>query len=78
MAESHVVTGLAATRSEVSGLIGPQLQVIERIGSDLRDIDAAIKTFSPGRRRWIRARYAPFHLSSWCIYHPSPALLSGI
>jgi hypothetical protein len=56
MAESHVVTGLAATRSEVSGLIGPQPQVIERIGSDLRDIDAAIKTFSPGRRRWICAR----------------------
>lgn len=78
MAESHVVTGLAATRLEISGLIGPQLQVIEFIGSDLRDIDAVIKIFSPGRQRWICARFAPFHLSPWCIYHPSPALLSGI
>lgn len=57
MAESHVVTGLVAKRAELAGLIDHHRKEVERIGGDLRHIDAAIKIFSPDTDlRAIRAR----------------------
>lgn len=57
MAESHVVTGLVAKRSELAGLMDHHRSEIERIGGDLRHIDAAIKIFSPEMDlRTIRAK----------------------
>lgn len=47
MAESHVVTGLVAKRSELAGLVAHHQREIERIGGDLRHLDATIKLFAP-------------------------------
>lgn len=47
MAESHVVTGLAAKRAELAGLIAHHQKEIERLGGDLRHLDAAIKIIAP-------------------------------
>lgn len=47
MAESHVVSGLVAKRSELAGLIDHHRKEIERIGADLAHLDAAIKVFAP-------------------------------
>lgn len=47
MAESHVVTGLVAKRSEMAGLIQHFQSEISRISGDLRHLDATIKLFAP-------------------------------
>lgn len=47
MAESHVVSGLVAKRSEVSGLISHYQQEIGRLQSDMQHLDATIKLFDP-------------------------------
>ncbi|MDR4513639.1 hypothetical protein [Nitrosomonas sp.] len=47
MSESHVLSGLVAKRSELSGLIHHYQSEIDRISGDLRHIDASIKIFSP-------------------------------
>ena len=47
MAESHVVSGLVAKRSELSGLIAHYKDEIRRIAADLAHVDAAIKIFDP-------------------------------
>jgi len=47
MAESHVVSGLVAKRSELAGLIDHHQQEAKRLVCDLIHIDAAIKLFSP-------------------------------
>ncbi|MDI1278889.1 hypothetical protein [Methylobacter sp.] len=47
MAESHVVSGLVAKRSELAGLIQHYQAEISRITGDLNHIDAAIKLFAP-------------------------------
>lgn len=47
MSESHVLSGLVAKRSELSGLIHHYQSEIDRISSDLRHIDASIKILSP-------------------------------
>lgn len=48
MPESHVVSGLVAKRSELAGLIEHYMQEIQRMGADLKHLDAAIKLFDPG------------------------------
>ncbi|MTD33408.1 hypothetical protein [Paludibacterium denitrificans] len=47
MAESHVITGLVAKRSEVGGLIAHYQQEITRLQNDLQHLDATIKLFDP-------------------------------
>ena len=47
MAESHVVSGLVAKRSELSGLIAHYQDEIRRIAADLAHVDGAIKIFEP-------------------------------
>lgn len=47
MAESHVVSGLIAKRSEMAGLIAHHQKAIARLAADLTHVDATIKLFSP-------------------------------
>ncbi len=47
MAESHVVSGLVAKRSELAGLVTHHQQAIAGINGDLKHLDAAIKLFAP-------------------------------
>lgn len=47
MSESHVVSGLVAKRSELSGQIEHYMQEIKRMDADLHHLDAAIKLFDP-------------------------------
>lgn len=57
MSESHVVSGLVAKRSELSGQIEYCMQEIKRMAADLRHLDAAIKLFDPAYDlRTIRVR----------------------
>ncbi len=57
MAESHIVTGLVTKRAELAGLIDHHRKEIERIGDDLRHVDATIKIFAPDMNlRTVRAK----------------------
>lgn len=57
MAETHVVSGLVAKRSELAGLIEHYQAEMRRIGSAIGHIDAAIKLFDPDYDlRTIRAK----------------------
>lgn len=47
MAESHVVSGLVAKKSELAGLMQHYQAEISRIGFDLKHLDATIKLFDP-------------------------------
>lgn len=47
MAETHVVSGLVAKRSEISGLVQHYQALIQKHQEDLRHLDAAIRLFSP-------------------------------
>lgn len=47
MAETHVVSGLAAKRSELTGQIEHYHTLISRLAADVAHIDAAIKLFAP-------------------------------
>ncbi len=47
MAESHVVSGLVAKRSELAGLVQHYQTEISRMTGDLTHIDATIKLFAP-------------------------------
>jgi len=50
MAESHVVSGLVAKRSEVSGLISHYQHEIARLQGDMQHLDATIKLVIPTHR----------------------------
>ena len=47
MAESHAVSGLAAKRSELTGLIAHYQGEIKRLAVDVTHLDAAIKILAP-------------------------------
>lgn len=47
MAESHVVSGLVAKRSELSGLLAHHQQQIALLNIDLQHLDATLKLFDP-------------------------------
>ena len=47
MSESHVVSGLVAKRSKLSGQIEHYMQEIKRMDANLHHLDAAIKLFDP-------------------------------
>jgi len=47
MAESHVVSGLVAKRSEIAGLVSEYQTRIDQLRVDLEHVDATIKVFEP-------------------------------
>lgn len=47
MADTHVVTGLVAKRSEIGGLIAHHQREIEQLRAHLLHLDACIKLFDP-------------------------------
>lgn len=47
MAETHVVSGLTAKRSELAGLLEHHQNEIQRLSADLGHIDATLKLFDP-------------------------------
>ena len=47
MSESHVVSGLVAKRSELSGLLSHHQQAIQQLSISITNIDGAIKLFDP-------------------------------
>lgn len=47
MAETHVVSGLAAKRAELTGQIEHYQTLIARLCADVAHLDAAIKLFAP-------------------------------
>ncbi len=47
MAESHVISGLVAKRSELAGLIDSKQREIDRMLAQLCHLDATIKLFDP-------------------------------
>lgn len=65
MAESHVVSGLVAKRSELSGIILNHQTVIKQLTADIVNIDGAIKLFEPDYDlRTIKAK-APRQANPW-------------
>ena len=65
MAESHVVSGLVAKRSELSGIILNHQAVIKQLTADIANIDGAIKLFEPDYDlRTIKAK-APRQANPW-------------
>lgn len=66
MAETHVVSGLVAKRSELAGLIEHHQKAIAQLSADLAHLDATIKLFSPDfdlrtvRAKAHRRRSSPF------------------
>ena len=47
MAEPHVVTALAAKRTEMAGLIEHHKKAIAQLSSDMTHVDATLKLFAP-------------------------------
>jgi hypothetical protein len=47
MAESHIVSGLVAKRSEMAGLIDHHQKQITQLAADLGHLDATLKLFAP-------------------------------
>lgn len=47
MAETHVLSGLIAKRSEIAGLVAHHQQQIARLSSALQHLDATLKLFDP-------------------------------
>ena len=47
MAESHVVSGLVAKRSELSGLLAQHQQAIQQLTVSISGLDGTIKLFDP-------------------------------
>jgi len=47
MAESHVVSGLVAKRSELSGLLAQHQQAIQQLSASISNLDGTIKLFDP-------------------------------
>ena len=47
MAESHIVSGLVAKHSELTGLIQFHRTAMERVATDLHHLDATLKLFAP-------------------------------
>lgn len=65
MAESHVVSGLVAKRSELSGLLAQHQQAIQQLSASITNLDGAIKLFDPDfDLRTIKAK-APRQVNSW-------------
>ena len=65
MAESHVVSGLVAKRSELSGLLAQHQEVIRQLATSICNIDGAIKLFdSDYDLRTIKSK-APRQANYW-------------
>ena len=65
MAESHVISGLVAKRSELDGIIQFHRNELQRLSGDVAHLDAAIKLFDPDYDlRTIKAK-APRQVNPW-------------
>ena len=65
MAESHVVSGLVAKRSELSGLLAQHQQAIQQLSASISNLDGTIKLFDPDYDlRTIKSK-APKHVNPW-------------
>lgn len=65
MSESHVVSGLVAKRSELSGLLSHHQQAIQQLSMSITNIDGAIKLFDPNYDlRTIKTK-APRQANTW-------------
>jgi len=59
MAESHVLSGLAAKRSELAGELNFLKAEMDRIASEARAIEVAIKVFDPDYNlHWLADRWS--------------------
>ena len=65
MAESHVVSGLVAKRSELSGLLAQHQQAIQQLTVSISGLDGTIKLFDPDYDlRTIKTK-APRQSNTW-------------
>lgn len=65
MAESHVVSGLVAKRSELSGLLAQHQQAIQQLSVSITSLDGTIKLFDPDYDlRTIKSK-APKQVNPW-------------
>lgn len=65
MAESHVVSGLVAKRSELSGLLAQHQQAIQQLSASISNLDGTIKLFDPDYDlRTIKSK-APKQVNPW-------------
>lgn len=71
MAELHVVSGLVAKCADLAGLLDHHRKEIERIGGDIRQVEATIKIFSPDTD--LRSIRAKTHQERSVIFRPGEA-----
>lgn len=75
MAESHVVSGLVAKRSELSGLLAHHQEVIRQLSISIGCIDGAIKLFDPDYDlRTIKSK-APRQANYWFDHGEVPRMI---
>jgi hypothetical protein len=75
MAESHVVSGLVAKRSELSGLLTHHQEVIRQLSISIGNIDGSIKLFDPDYDlRTIKAK-APRQANYWFDHGEVPGMI---
>lgn len=65
MAESHVVSGLVAKRSELSGLLNQHQEVIHKLLAAIATLNASIKLFAPDYDVQAIKAKAPKRLNPW-------------
>ena len=65
MTQSHVISGLVAKRSELSGLIKHHQEVMRRLSSAIVNIDSTIKLFDPDYDLQSIKAKAPRQANPW-------------
>lgn len=65
MAESHVVSGLVAKRSELAGLIQHHQEAMRQLSVAIGNIDGAIKLFDPDYDLRVIKAKAPKQTNPW-------------
>lgn len=75
MAESHVVSGLVAKRSELSGLLAHHQEVIRQLFISIGNLDGTIKLFDPDYDlRTIKSK-APRQANYWFDHGETPRMI---
>jgi hypothetical protein len=78
MAESHVVSGLVAKRSELSGQLAHHQEAIRQLATSICNIDGAIKLFEPDYDlRTIKAK-ASRQVNPWFEHGEANRMLMDI
>ncbi len=65
MADSHVISGLVAKRSELSGLLAQHQQAIQQLSASITHLDGAIKLFDPDYDLHTIKAKAPRQINTW-------------